>query len=86
MGMSVPGTGTLGCVVWPGAVIVSSQGIPLDFYPPHVHMGLSIAPPLLPLSTTGHLHASGSLGLHPLLPIWMNVASSTPWLLDFNTV
>ena len=83
MGMSVLGAGTLGCVVWPGAVIIFSQGIRPDLY---VDMGLSIAPPLLPLSTTGHLHASGSLGLHPLLPIWMNVASSSPWLLDFNTV
>ena len=40
MSLYFPGAGTLGCAVWPGAGISCSQGVPPDFYPPHVNVGL----------------------------------------------
>ena len=46
--MYLPGTGTLGSVVRPVAVTTHSQGIPPDFYPPHVNVG----PPIPPAATT----------------------------------
>ena len=49
MGTYLPGTGTVGWVVWCGAGIPCSPGIPPDFYPPHVNVGPSIPPPLHPL-------------------------------------
>ena len=38
-GTYLPGPGTLGCVVWFGAVIPRSWGIPPNFYLPHVNVG-----------------------------------------------
>ena len=40
---------TLGWVVGSGARILHSQGIPPNFYLPHVNVGLLIPPPLLPV-------------------------------------
>ena len=80
MGTYLPGTETLGWVVWSGTGIPRSWGTPDDFYQPHVDVGLPVpdftpfcaTPPPLPLHGSVHL---------PLLPIWMNVASLNPWLL-----
>ena len=38
MGIYLPGTGTLGCVVWPGAGITCSQGISPNFHPSYVNV------------------------------------------------
>ena len=49
-------------------------------------MGPPILPPL-PLCTTPQLYTSLSVSMRPpLQPIWINVASLNPWLLDFCTV
>ena len=77
MGIYLPGAGTLGCAVWFGAGIAGSQGIPPDFYPLHVNVGLPVSL-LLPLCAIPCLPAP-----LPLLPIWMNVASLVS---DFHTV
>ena len=64
MGIYVPGPGTLYCVVWPGAGIAHSQGIPPDFYLPHMNVGSPVPapPPLhatcLCLSTCPYISAS----------------------------
>ena len=85
MGTYLPRAGTLGCAVQPGAGIAHSQGIPLNFYPPYVNVGSSVPPPL-PLSAPPHLFTSlTAFTVPPLLLIWINVASSNPWLLDFHT-
>ena len=42
MGTYLPGTGTLGWVVWCRSGIPHSQRIPPNFYPPHVDMGLPV--------------------------------------------
>ena len=71
-------------MVWPEAGISHSQGIPPDFYPPYVKVGLSI--PSLPLPLC--LHATPSLPVSmtpPFLPMWMNVAYLSLWLSDFHT-
>ena len=79
-------TGTLGCVVWPEAGIALSKGIPPDFYPPHMNVGLPVPLLLPPLCTIPCLCASPPASMTlPILPVWMNVASLNPWLLDFNT-
>ena len=38
MGIYLPGAGTLGCAVWPGAGIAVSQGMPPNFYSPHMNV------------------------------------------------
>ena len=83
MGVYLPGAGTLDSVVWPGAEIACSQGIPSDFYLPHVNVGPSVLlPQPLLVHTTPSLHPiSETLALEF---IWMNVALN-PWLLDFHT-
>ena len=80
MGIYLPSAGTLGCAVWPGAVITHSQGVPPHFHPPHMNVGTPILPPP-PLHATLPLLAS-----LPLIPNWMSVASLNPWLSDFHTV
>ena len=86
IGISLPGAGTLGCTVWPGAGITCSQGIPPEFYPPHMNVGLSILLRPSPLHAVLHLGASPPISATlPLLPIYMNVASLNPWLLCFHT-
>ena len=68
IGVCVPGAGTVGCVVWLGAGITSSQGIPPSFYPPYMNVGLSIPPPPPPtLVHTSHCLFGPSPQL-PLLP------------------
>ena len=53
MGIYLPGTETLGCVVWPGAGIACSQGVPPNFYPPYMNVGLLMPiPPLPPFCIT----------------------------------
>ena len=42
MGTYLPDAEILGYAVWPGAGITGSQGIPPDFYLPHVSVGLPI--------------------------------------------
>ena len=69
------GTGTLGCVVWSEVGVTHSQGIPTDFYPPHMNVGPSV--PILPschLSVPHHRH-------HISLPLWPSYLSGWMWLL-----
>ena len=81
------GTGSLGCAVWPGAGIACSQGIPPDFYLPHMNVGLPVPQLPLPLCSTPHLLASVPISTTlPLLPAWVNVASLNPWLSDFHII
>ena len=82
MGVYLPGAGTLGCAVCPGAGIAHSQGVPPDFYLPHVNVGLPL-PPLPLLLCPPHLFPNSVSP--PLLPVWMNMASLHPWLSDFHT-
>ena len=49
-----PGAGTLGYVVCPGAGIAHSQGVPPNFFPPHVNVKSPVAIPPPPLHTTLH--------------------------------
>ena len=81
MAVYLPIAGNLGCVVWPGAGMAHSQGIPPNFYQPHVNVGPSI---LLSLHVTLCPLHPGSM-TPPLLPIWMNVTSLNHWLSDFHT-
>ena len=72
MGISRPGAGTLGCAVCPGAGIAHSQGIPADFYPPHMNVGppMPILPPLPPLCAILPLFASLPVSASlPFLPV-----------------
>ena len=69
MGTYLCDTGSLGWVVWSGAGIAHSQGIPHDFYPPRMNVGQPIPLPLC-------ISAS---------PIWMNVAILNLWSSDFHT-
>ena len=72
-----PSTGTLGSVVWLGAGITPSPGVPPSFYPPPVNVG----PPIPPYAATATASPSP---FHPwspsppLLPIWMNISSLNP--------
>ena len=76
------GARTMGCAFWPGVGITHSQGIPHHFYPAHMNAGPTVPlllpfcpiPPICPISET-----------LPFLPIWMDMASLNPWLLDFHT-
>ena len=72
-GTYLPGTGTLGWVVWSGAGVPRSWGMPPIFYPPHIDVGL-------PITVSASLCAIPCLSPHlstslPLLPFKMNVAS-----------
>ena len=79
-----PSAGTLGCTVYL---------VPQLLLPFHLHMNVGL--PDLPAvispawSTSHHLAVCP---LHPgcpslpLLPVWMNVSSVTPWLSNFLTV
>ena len=70
MRLYLPSARALGYVVWPVAVIACSQGIPPDFYLPHVNL------PLLPLCATLRLCTSLPISeTLPLLLIWMNAVS-----------
>ena len=79
-----PGAGTLGCAVClaPQLLLlvypqtnVGSLGLPAAATPARFSsLGLATTP-LLP-----------SCLLPPLIPVWMNVSTLTPWLLDFHTV
>ena len=79
MEIYLPSTGTLGWVVWSGAGITPSQGIPPNFYPPHINVGLPMPIPLpLPPPPCATLCLCGSLPVSVtplLLPVWMSVAS-----------
>ena len=46
MGIYLLGARALGCVVWSGAGTTCFQGIPANFYPPHINVGPPV--PLLP--------------------------------------
>ena len=81
MRLYFPSFETLICVVWPGAGITHSPGVPPGFYLPHMNMG-----PLILLATAALCPLwPGSPSL-PLLLIWMNNSSLNPWLSDFHTV
>ena len=54
MGIYLLGAGFLAWVVWFGAEIPYSGGIPPDFYLPHVDVG----PPILRFHASPSLHAS----------------------------
>ena len=60
MGTYLPGTDTLGWVVWCGAGIPHSQGIPPDFYLPHMGVGLPVLclRAFIPLCASPCLHLS----------------------------
>ena len=62
MRIYLPGPGTLGCVVWPGAGSAHSQDIPLDFYTPH----MNVEPPI-PLPKIHSTAASASPAIAHLL-------------------
>ena len=89
MGTYFPGTGTLGWVIWSGAGIPHSQVVPPGFCLPQREVGPPTFPPFcasLPLHASPPLQASSrSSASLSLLPIWINVASLNPWLLDFHT-
>ena len=53
MGTYLPGSGTLGCMVWSGSGITCSQGIPPNLYPALVSVGLPVP---LTLWVTPRLH------------------------------
>ena len=79
-----PRTGTLGCSV----CLTPQLFLPVSLHANVGLLGLTAAP--LPTLSSNHLLARSPL--HPgcpslpLLPVWMNVSSLTPWLLDFCTV
>ena len=79
-----PHTGTLGCVI-----CLTPQLFLLDY--PHTNVGLS-SPPATALPSWFSSHHLTAHPLHlgcpslPLLPVWMDVSSLTPWLSDFHTV
>ena len=93
MGTYLPGTGTLGWVVWSGAGSLALRVLLPDFYLPHVDVGAPIFCPCSSLShsamllcTSPALHTSLRISASPpLLPVWMNVASLNPCLSDFHT-
>ena len=91
MGFIFPSTGTLSCVVWPGAGISCPQDVSLIFIH-HTWMWDCVFGELLLLSHSHWLAVDTLCPLHPsspfppFLPVWMNIASLNPWLLDFNTV
>ena len=82
-------TGTQGCVVWPGAGIACSPGVPPSFYLPHMNVQPPFHSPLLPplplllphcvLSAPAPCLCPGSLS-PPVLSVWMNISSLNPWL------
>ena len=87
MKIYLPGAGTLGCAVGPGAGIACWKlKNPFQFLSTICEcVGLSILPPL-PLSTILRFRASLPVSTTPsLLPVWMTVASLKPGLLDFHT-
>ena len=81
----VPGAGNLGCAVWSGAGLNCSPDIPPDFSTTREcgtsHTYSATASTSLPHTTPLRLFSHLTLQ-----PIWMNVASLNPWLLDFHTV
>ena len=88
MEIYLPSAGTLGCMVWPGAGVAPSQGIPPNFYLPHANAGQPVLL-LPPLCTTPCLQASPPVAVSMsllLLPSWMSVASLNCWFSDFHTV
>ena len=84
MEIYLPCAGILGSVVWSGTEIPHSQGIPPYLYIEHMDMGPSISC----LHMSPRLSASPRISVPPastsppFLPVWMNVASLMPWLLD----
>ena len=83
IGVYLPGARILGCVVWPGAGLNHSQGIPPSFYPPHVNVGIPI--PLPPTLHTIPCPLYPGCMIPPVLPVWMNAASLNLCLSDFYT-
>ena len=65
---------TLGC-----SVCLAPQ-LFLQIYP-HTNVG----PPSPPAAASPQVLSAHCPSL-PLLPVWMNISSLTPWLLDFHTV
>ena len=86
MRIYLPTTGTLGSTVQPGAGITLSPGIP-----PHVFSTTCERGPTCSTSHHRHLTTTTACRLAPapsptLLPVWMNIVSLYPWLLDSHTV
>ena len=73
-----PSGETLYYAVWPGTGKADSHGIPPDFYPPHMNVGLWVLPPLLLALCPGS-------ATPPLPPIWVSVVSLNPWMSDLHT-
>ena len=86
MGIYLPGVGTLGCEVWPGAGITHSLGVPPGFNLPHMHVGLPFALATATAATTPPCPLYPSSPSLPLLPIWVNVSSLNPCFWDFHRV
>ena len=61
-GIYLPGTGTLGCVVWPGVGITCSQDNPTNFHPPHK---CGITPTHSTSTTTSHHTTTPHRSTHP---------------------
>ena len=83
-GFISPGIGTLGC-----SVCLTPQ----LFLPVYLHV--NVGPPCPPATALPTQTSSCCLTAHPLcpsclspplLPVWINVSSLTPWLSDFHTV
>ena len=69
-----PCSGTLDC-----AVYLASQLLLL------VYRQANVGPPSLPVAALLCVLSTPAAHL-PLLPVWMNVSSLTPWMSDFHTV
>ena len=80
----LPGSGTLGCTVWPRAGMACSPDVPPSFYLPHMNVQPPFHSPLLPplplllphcvLSAPAPCLCPGSLS-PPVLSVWMNISS-----------
>ena len=78
-----PWAGTLGCEVCLAPHLFLLVYLRANMAPPACQL-----PPCLPWSPATALPSvlSTLTARLPLLPVWMNVSSLTPWLLDFRTV
>ena len=87
-----PCTGTLGCVVCLVPQLFLRVYLHTNVGPPSLQSAALMGPPAaaLPAPVLQPLPCLGSslpsCLSPPILPVWMNVSSLTPWLLDFHTV
>ena len=72
---SFPHSGTLGFAV----SLAPQLSLP-------VYQQANVGPPYLPAATLSTSPLHPGLPSPPFLPVWVNVSSLTPWLLDFHMV